>query len=138
MSMWHTWQSFSWYRVLMEATPVEPTPEQKGLLESLARETGMSVASLLAQVLDKVSRKTDTLITSAVFSAAGPHLRHLRHAYILRIREVCSLLNELRFQQKTPSSPPRSFTFVRSHDMPELHFTAIRCISIAAIPQDGW
>src|SRR5262249_55618862 len=32
----------------------ELTPEQKGLLESLTRETGMSVASLLAKALERL------------------------------------------------------------------------------------
>ena len=39
--------------MLVESTPFELTPEQKGLLESLARETGMSVASLLAKALER-------------------------------------------------------------------------------------
>jgi len=38
----------------METTQFELTPEQKGLLESLARETGMSVASLIAKALEKL------------------------------------------------------------------------------------
>ena len=38
----------------MESTPFELTPEQKGLLESLARETGMSVASLIAKALARL------------------------------------------------------------------------------------
>jgi hypothetical protein len=38
----------------MESTPFELTPEQKGLLESLARETGISVASLIAKALERL------------------------------------------------------------------------------------
>src|SRR4051812_33591105 len=45
---------FSRYCMLMETTQFELTPEQKGLLESLACETGMSVASLIAKALEKL------------------------------------------------------------------------------------
>jgi len=38
----------------MESAPFELTPKQKGLLESLTRETGMSVASLIAKVLERL------------------------------------------------------------------------------------
>jgi hypothetical protein len=36
----------------MEPTPFELTPEQKGLLESLARETGKAIPSLLDEALE--------------------------------------------------------------------------------------
>ena len=45
-----TW--FSWYRLFMEPTPFGLTPEQKGLLESLARETGKAIPSLLDEALE--------------------------------------------------------------------------------------
>jgi hypothetical protein len=38
----------------METTPFELTPEQKGLLESLARETGKAIPALLAEALDEL------------------------------------------------------------------------------------
>ena len=36
----------------MESTPYDLTPEQKGLLESLSRETGKPVSALIAQALE--------------------------------------------------------------------------------------
>jgi hypothetical protein len=36
----------------METTPFDLTPEQKALLQSLARETGKSVSTLLAEALE--------------------------------------------------------------------------------------
>src|SRR6185436_7910461 len=42
---------FSWHYVLMESTPCELTPEQKGLRESLARETGIAVVVCLSCTL---------------------------------------------------------------------------------------
>ena len=36
----------------MEPTPFELTPEQKGILESLARETGKAIPSLLDEALE--------------------------------------------------------------------------------------
>jgi hypothetical protein len=38
----------------METTPFELTSEQKGLLESLARETGKAIPALLAKALDEL------------------------------------------------------------------------------------
>jgi hypothetical protein len=38
----------------METTPFELTPEQKGLLESLAHETGKAIPALLAEALDEL------------------------------------------------------------------------------------
>jgi len=43
---------FSWYRKRMEPTPFELTPAQKGLLESLARETGKAIPSSLDEALE--------------------------------------------------------------------------------------
>ena len=37
---------------LMEPTPFEFTPEQKGLLEALSRQTGKSVSALIAEALE--------------------------------------------------------------------------------------
>ena len=36
----------------MDSTPFELTPEQKGLLATLSRETGKSIPALLAEALD--------------------------------------------------------------------------------------
>ena len=36
----------------METTPFDLTPEQKALLQSLARETGKSISTLLAEALE--------------------------------------------------------------------------------------
>jgi hypothetical protein len=38
--------------MFMEPTPFELTPEQKGFLESLSRETGKPVPALIAKALD--------------------------------------------------------------------------------------
>jgi hypothetical protein len=38
----------------MEPTPFELTPAQKGLLESLARETGRAMSSLLDEALERL------------------------------------------------------------------------------------
>jgi hypothetical protein len=41
---------FPWYRVIMESTPFELTPEQKGMLASLSREAGKPLPTLLAAI----------------------------------------------------------------------------------------
>src|SRR5262249_29226256 len=41
----------SWYSEHMEQTPFELTPEQKGILATLSRETGKPIAALIAQAL---------------------------------------------------------------------------------------
>jgi predicted DNA-binding protein len=41
---------FPWYGVIMETSPFELTPEQKGMLASLSRETGKPMATLLAAI----------------------------------------------------------------------------------------
>ena len=41
---------FPWYGVVMEPTPFELTPEQKGMLASLSRETGKPLPTLLAAI----------------------------------------------------------------------------------------
>ena len=38
----------------MEATPFELTPEQKGMLASLSRETGKSIPALIAKALEEL------------------------------------------------------------------------------------
>ena len=38
----------------METTPFDLTPEQKGLLVALARETGKPIPTLIAEALDKL------------------------------------------------------------------------------------
>ena len=38
----------------METTPFDLTPEQKGLLESLARETGKPIPALIAKALEEL------------------------------------------------------------------------------------
>jgi hypothetical protein len=38
----------------METNPFDLTPEQKGLLVSLARETGKSISTLIAVALDEL------------------------------------------------------------------------------------
>ena len=38
----------------MEMTPFDLTPEQKGLLKSLARETGKAIPALLAEALEEL------------------------------------------------------------------------------------
>ena len=38
----------------MEATPFELTPEQKGMLASLSRETGKSIPALIAEALEEL------------------------------------------------------------------------------------
>ena len=43
---------FSWYSRRMEQTPFELTPEQKGILATLSRETGKSIPALLAEALE--------------------------------------------------------------------------------------
>jgi hypothetical protein len=43
---------FSWYSQPMEPTPFELTPEQKGMLATLSRETGKSIPALLAEALE--------------------------------------------------------------------------------------
>src|SRR5712692_321072 len=42
---------FSWYSRHMEQTPFELTPEQKGLLATLSRETGKPIPMLIAKAL---------------------------------------------------------------------------------------
>jgi hypothetical protein len=41
----------------MESTPFELTPEQKGLLASLSRETGKSIPVLLAKALEELQER---------------------------------------------------------------------------------
>jgi len=44
--------AFSWYGLSMDTTPFDLTPEQKGMLLSLSRETGKSIPALIAQALE--------------------------------------------------------------------------------------
>jgi Ribbon-helix-helix domain len=46
--------TFSWYCLNMEPTPFEFTPAQKGLLESLSRETGQPVSALIDKALERL------------------------------------------------------------------------------------
>jgi len=41
----------------MESTPFELTPAQKGLLESLARETGKTIPTLLDEALEELNAR---------------------------------------------------------------------------------
>src|SRR4051812_37286233 len=41
---------FPWYGVIMEPTPFDLTPEQKGRLAALSRETGKPIPTLLAAI----------------------------------------------------------------------------------------
>ncbi len=41
----------------METTPFELTPEQKGLLASLARETGKAIPTLITEALDELQER---------------------------------------------------------------------------------
>src|SRR5262249_41435570 len=45
---------FSWYSKRMEETPFELTPEQKGMLATLSRETGKPIPALLAEALEEL------------------------------------------------------------------------------------
>jgi len=45
---------FSWYSKPMEQTPFELTPEQKGLLATLSRETGKPIPALIAAALEEL------------------------------------------------------------------------------------
>ena len=42
----------------METTPFDLTPKQKGLLASLARETGTPIPALLAKALEELQRRS--------------------------------------------------------------------------------
>jgi hypothetical protein len=43
-----------WYDGNMDTTPFELTPEQKGMLASLSRETGKAIPALIAQALEEL------------------------------------------------------------------------------------
>ena len=45
---------FSWYSEAMEPTPFELTPEQKGMLATLSRETGKPIPALIAEALEEL------------------------------------------------------------------------------------
>jgi len=49
--------TFFWYSEAMEQTPFELTPEQKGLLATLSRETGKSIPALLAEALEVLQER---------------------------------------------------------------------------------
>jgi len=48
---------FPWYGVTMEPTPFDLTPEQKGILSSLSRETGKPIPVLLAKALEALQAR---------------------------------------------------------------------------------
>jgi hypothetical protein len=48
---------FPWYGVIMEPTPFDLTPEQKGILSSLSRETGKPIPVLLAKALEALQER---------------------------------------------------------------------------------
>lgn len=50
--------------------PIEFTPEQKGFLESLSRETGTPVSALIDKALDKLREERDAQSQSAVNGTA--------------------------------------------------------------------
>ena len=43
-----------WYDDNMDTTPFELTPEQKGMLASLSRQTGRSIPALIAEALEEL------------------------------------------------------------------------------------
>jgi hypothetical protein len=45
---------FPWYDEPMETTPFDLTPEQKGMLASLSRETGKPIPALIAEALKEL------------------------------------------------------------------------------------
>lgn len=48
---------FPWYDGYMDTTPFELTPEQKGMLASLSRETGKPIPVLLAKALEALQER---------------------------------------------------------------------------------
>jgi hypothetical protein len=48
---------FPWYGVIMEPTPFDLTPEQKGMLSSLSRETGRPIPALIAKALEVLQER---------------------------------------------------------------------------------
>lgn len=46
-----------WYGIRMEPTPFDLTPEQKGLLASLSRETGKPIPTLLTEALKELQER---------------------------------------------------------------------------------
>jgi hypothetical protein len=63
----------------MESTPFELTPEQKGLLESLARETGMSVASLIAKALARLQEDVRPYHVNSETNSGDAHASAYRY-----------------------------------------------------------
>jgi hypothetical protein len=59
----------------METTPFDLTPEQKGLLVTLARETGKPIPALLAEALEELQEHVHARPSAPAISGNGDQTR---------------------------------------------------------------